>query len=878
MSPPGRPKGELRSAQHEAIPVRPPGRPKGELRSAQHQATQVRAALPTLRTRLLRQFVLLALLPALAVFGATAALLLPSLVAQAESHNAELALAVRDQVGLQLDLRLQAAAVLADALLADAARHSPAANPPAPQPAPRAMAVLLQGDRFVQAVYLVDSAGQVAAAVLPSTGGRFAEDAVGLDLSTQPYLIAARQRLTPVWSDTFLSTLSGQATVALAVPAGAQTVVVELSLAALSQSVVDLAKSGTLVVIVDRAGRVIAHPDATLALQQHSLSQLPVIAAALGGQAVSARLQIDGMAQLQLGHALPVLPLGWVVLVAQPLSEVLAPLRAVGGVIVGVLIATLLAAVWVSLRLARRTGGEVAQLADGAEGVALAGSTPPALQFSNAEFNAVWTRLRELFKQLNLRDAQTRSAQQELQAVLDAATQVAIIATECDGRVRVFNIGAQRMLGHRPSEVIGRLTPLAWHDADELQQRSAALSLKFGQPISGMEALLVEARHSGYEVRDWTYVHQDGHRLDVSLAVTAMRSPDGALQGFLGVAIDITARRQADALALARRTADLANQAKSDFLSQMSHELRTPLNAILGYAQLLETDPQQPPTARQRDGAQQIQRAGWHLVQLIDDVLDLSRIESGRLQVRIGPVQLDSVLTQVAQLVAPQMQKFGVTLAIDAGSSAPAPGLLVAADSTRLVQVLVNLLSNAAKYNRPQGQARLECVAQGDMVALRVTDTGPGMTAEQLDHLFEPFNRLGRETSGVEGTGIGLVVTRRLVTLMHGRLTIDSDAAHGTTATVLLPRATDAPALPAPPPPPQTPPPAADPGVPVRGRVLYIEDNPDNAQLMRAVLRQRPDIALQICDDGASGLAAAHARPPTWSCWTCTCPTWTARR
>jgi len=203
-------------------------------------------------------------------------------------------------------------------------------------------------------------------------------------------------------------------------------------------------------------------------------------------------------------------------------------------VIFGVLAATLLAAVWVGWRLARRTGLEVTQLADGAESVALSGGEPPALSFTNAEFNAVWTRLRELFRQLNLRDELTRAAQQDLQAVLDAATEVAIIATELDGRVSVFNIGAQRMLGLRPSEVIGRLTPLAWHDETEVSSRGEVLSRKFGQSIAGVEALVIEARHSGYEVRDWTYVRQDGRRLDVSLAITAMRTHEGALKGFLG--------------------------------------------------------------------------------------------------------------------------------------------------------------------------------------------------------------------------------------------------------------------------------------------------------------------------------------------------------
>jgi PAS domain S-box-containing protein len=761
---------------------------------------------------------------------------------------------MRDQVQLQLDLRLRAAAMLADGLKND---------PPAPGALQRSLQALLQRDAFLQAAYATDARGEVVDAALATQGGRYAEDVIGLDLSVQPYFAAALQRQEPVWSDTFLSTLTGQVTVALALPAGERTILFELSLAALSQSLVDLAQSGSSqVAIVDRAGRVIAHPDPRQALQQQSLSDLPLVRAALAGQAGSARAVREGVNQL--AHAAPVRPVGWAVVVSQPVSAVMAPVLRLGGVVLAVLAATVLMAVFVGWRLARRTGNEMAQLADGAQRAASASGAPPELRFSTAEFNAVWTRLRDLFQQLHQRDLQTRTAQQDLQAVLDAATQVAIVATDQAGRVTVFNIGAQRMLGWRADEVVGRLTPLAWHDAAEVDARALALGRKHGQTVESMEALIIEARHGGYEVRDWVFVRRDGSRFDVSLAVTAMRTPEGALKGFLGVAIDITERRRAAALEVARKTAELANEAKSDFLSKMSHELRTPLNAILGFAQLIEADRQQPPTAGQREHVQHIQRAGWHLVRLIDDVLDLARIESGRLAVVIAPVELAPVLAHVTQLVQSQMRRYGVRLTVVPPAPGDAGALRVAADETRLVQVLVNLLSNAAKYNRPQGTVRLECHLEGAWVRLAVSDTGRGMSAEQLAQLYEPFNRLGMEGSGVEGTGVGLVITRHLVELMQGRLDVRSEPRVGTTFTVSLPVVATAPsdgdALPAPatlaaagggvlPPPPSA-------------RVVYIEDNEVNAQLMRAILRQRPHIQLQIHPLAMSGLGAVVADPP----------------
>lgn len=804
---------------------------------------------PLLGTRLRRQFLLLGVVPVLAVFIAAWALVVPTLVQQAEARNRELALAVRDQVRLQLDVRLRSAEVLAQSLRQTL---------PPRDTLQSAIQGLLQGDRFLQAVYVADAQGEVIEAALPVQGGRFAEDAVGLDLSGQPYFTAARRGGGPVWSDTFLSTLTGNITAVLAVPAGAHTVVVELSLAALSESLVEVADSGkTLAVVLDRAGRIIAHPDARKALQQDNLGDLPVLRAALGGAEGNDRVTLDG-AQMFV-HALPAAALGWTVFAAQPVALVLAPLLQLGAGILVVLFVSVLVAVLVGWRMARQTGIEITRLADGAQAAAGQGGFMPELMFSNAEFNAVWTRLRELFQQLHLREKQTSSAQQDLQSVLDAATEVAIIATDTQGQVTVFNIGAQRMLGYRHGEVLSRLTPLAWHDAAEVAGRAEALSRKYGQSISGFEALVIEARHSGYEVRDWRFTRSDGVQLDVSVAVTSMRTPEGDLKGFLSVAVDVSERRRAAAAELARQTAELASQAKSDFLSHMSHELRTPLNAILGFAQLLEIDPETPPTKRQQEFVQHIQRAGWHLVRLIDDVLDLARIESGRLQVTVAAVDSAAVIAQAAQMVAPQMREHGVTLLLQP-TVAGAPR--VAADATRLLQVLVNLLSNAAKYNRRGGSVQLECEALGGQMVLRVIDTGRGMTPDQLAHLFEPFNRLGRDNSGIQGTGIGLVITRHLVEMMQGRLELRSESGVGTTAIVTLPVA-------------EAPPPAIDRAAdgaasagaaakPARsiGRVLYIEDNEVNAQLVRAILRQRPDLDLTTFALGLAGLEAARADPP----------------
>jgi PAS domain S-box-containing protein len=803
---------------------------------------------PSLLARLRGQFLLVGVVPVLAVFAASWALLVPVLIDQAEARNSELALAVRDQVQLQLDLRLRAAAMLADGFRDD---------PPQADALQRSLQALMLRDPFLQAAYVADGHGQVVDAAFSAQSGRFAEDMVGLDLSGQAYVAEAQRRREPVWSDSFLSTMTGQVTTALALPAGDRIILFELSLSALSKSLVDLAQPGSAqVVIVDRTGRVIAHPDARRALQQETLSGLPLVQAALQGTAGSARAERGGVAEL--AHALPVAPVGWAVVVSQPVSAVMSPLLRLAGAIIGVLAATMLVAVAVGWRLARRTGNEVTQLADGAQRAVSDGGVPPDLTFSTREFSAVWTRLRDLFQQLHQRDVLTRAAQQDLQAVLDAATQVAIFATNPAGVVTVFNIGAQRMLGWRSAEVLDKLSPTAWHDQAEIDARAQALSLKYGQAVAGVEALIAESRYSGYEVRDWVVVRRDGKRLDVSLAMTAMRTPDGELKGFLGVAIDITARRRAAALELARQTADLANQAKSDFLSKMSHELRTPLNAILGFAQLIEAEQAARPAQAKHEHVRHIQRAGWHLVRLIDDVLDLARIESGRLNVVNVPFDIGPVLAQAEQMVRAQVLQHGVRLSVAVTDAPDGAALRVVADETRLSQVLVNLLGNAAKYNRPNGEVTLACHRDGSVIRISVTDTGLGMSAEQLAHLYEPFNRLGMESSQVEGTGIGLVITRHLVEMMQGQIEVQSELGVGTRFVVTLPATGGAP--------PGYPPEAATAGSPVpnatSGRVIYIEDNEVNALLMRAALRQRPQITLEVCARADSGLSAIGAAPP----------------
>jgi len=311
-------------------------------------------------------------------------------------------------------------------------------------------------------------------------------------------------------------------------------------------------------------------------------------------------------------------------------------------------------------------------------------------------------------------------------------------------------------------------------------------------------------------------------------------------------------RASEQGLSIARDTAERANQAKSEFLSRMSHELRTPLNSILGFAQLLETEPLDD---EQHDNVTQIHRAGRHLLELINEVLDISRIEAGRLAVSIEPVNLAGVIAEALDLIRP----LAAGRTIDLPARIPeACEVFVSADRHRLRQILVNLLANAVKYNREHGRVDLNCTITDGRVRLAISDTGAGISSEKQALLFTPFERLGAEQTDVEGTGLGLALTYRLVHALGGTIGCQSHPGTGSTFWVEFAAAT----------PPATPHAALTPAVasePTDGAartVLYIEDNPANIKLVQRILTRRPNITLLTAHEGAPGIMLATTEHP----------------
>jgi|CXWL01.1.fsa_nt_gi PAS domain S-box-containing protein len=379
---------------------------------------------------------------------------------------------------------------------------------------------------------------------------------------------------------------------------------------------------------------------------------------------------------------------------------------------------------------------------------------------------------------------------------------------------------------------------------------------------TGIKLVLSEKKVTNYEL---TARARDGKETVVSYNATTFYDRDRKLQGVFAAARDVTERKRLDAalqeknveLEIARSVAEKANFAKSEFLSSMSHELRSPLNAILGFAQLMETE-LPPPTLSQKEGTTQILRAGWHLLKLIDEILDLAKVESGQVPMSREPVSLAEVMRECHGMIEQQAQQRSVKLTFPL-FDAPC---FVRADRTRLKQVLLNLLSNAIKYNETAGMVVLECAPGAhDRTRISVRDTGAGLSPDKLTQLFQPFNRLGQESSGEEGTGIGLVVAKRLVELMDGVIGVESAVGTGSVFWFELKTVAE--------------PtlgheegdmkPSVQPHAPREARthtLLYVEDNPANLKLVEQIIARHPDIRLLTAVNGKNGVEIARARQP----------------
>ena len=371
-------------------------------------------------------------------------------------------------------------------------------------------------------------------------------------------------------------------------------------------------------------------------------------------------------------------------------------------------------------------------------------------------------------------EAGQEMALQQLQGVVDAASDFAIIQFGLDGRIALFSKGAENLLGYEAHELLGQATPAQWHVAEELAWRAAVLSRKFGRPVAGLEALTA-ALEAGSESLDWTYVRKDGSQLAVNLTMTAMRARDGAVVGYLGVAKDIHAEREVRrVLADARDQAEQANLAKSQFLANMSHEIRTPMNAVLGMLELLQHTEL---TALQREYAGKSDMAARSLLGLLNDILDFSQVEAGKLELERAPFRIDQLMEGLSAILSSLLGDKDVELIFDLSPALPET---VLGDAKRLRQVLINLAGNAIKFTT-HGAITLSLAPDGeDRIAFAVQDTGIGIPADKLERIFDSFTQAEASTARrFGGTGLGLTISQRLVALMGGTLSVTSVPGQG---------------------------------------------------------------------------------------------------
>ncbi len=428
-----------------------------------------------------------------------------------------------------------------------------------------------------------------------------------------------------------------------------------------------------------------------------------------------------------------------------------------------------------------------------------------------------------------------RDSEEQFRALLEAAPDAIVIVDE-RGKIVLVNALAITLFGYSRAELIG--------EPVEMLMPSRFRNAHVGLRAEYLVEPLPRDMNGGINLQGR---RKNGDEFPIEVSLSPLETKKGRL---VSSAIrDITERKLIETeLNNAKAAAENANRAKSDFLSNMSHELRSPLNAILGFAQLLEAG-SPPLTQRQKTGTDQILHAGWYLLELINEILDMAMIESGKLSLSLEAISLSEVLGDCQAMIALQAQTSGIRMNFPLFDNP----CMVWADRTRVKQVFLNLLSNAIKYNRVGGQIDVTySLETAERVRISIHDTGKGLSEEQLAQLFQPFNRLGQETGNEEGTGIGLVVSKRLIELMGGVIGVASKVGEGSVFWVELSRS-NAPLL------------LGEKSLPTDAAsftVLYVEDNPANLLLVKQIIADYPNINVLCATTARLGIALARIHHP----------------
>ncbi len=440
---------------------------------------------------------------------------------------------------------------------------------------------------------------------------------------------------------------------------------------------------------------------------------------------------------------------------------------------------------------------------------------------------------------IKIAEESLRSSEERFRMLAELSA-VGIGAADATGAMSYVNERASEIIGLPVAQCLGQGWVAAVHPDDHARVASG----------------LHDAVARGVTYRDeFRFLHAEGRLVHVIAEGRPLVDEHAKAMSYVATLVDVSALKEIEQHQRAREAAEQANKAKSDFLARMSHELRTPLNAILGFSQLMQIDPRAALSAAQAERVRHIRSAGEHLLEMINETLDLARIEGGRIALSVVPVRLAALVASCVKVVEPLALRTQVQLLnqIEADTS-----LVVQADPMRLQEIMLNLLSNAIKYNRPDGHVHLTARAQGDRVFVSVQDSGAGLNADQLANLFQPFNRLGAESTGIEGTGLGLAIAQRLAQLMGSSLSASSQAGVGSVFTLDLAAApADGKSSPLP-----APVEARRAEVGVGFSVVYIEDDVSNALLLEQVFATLPGCRLRVARCGANGVAEVLSDPP----------------